>query len=264
LKLRLSDDILRFTAGIVAVLAALSSAFLPMSPVTFVLGIILIFFLPGYALTRLIFGDKLKFDLFLLLSIGLSVVLSMLISLLLAATPITMTQESSLAAILGLILIALMIDKIVHHKNRKFEIEFVRPKMKDIDPVIAVAIAFALILIASFAYVIVITHRPSDTSMNLLSENHDIDLPVNCTVGVPINFIFELKNGEGKAANFKIDLLVNNTIVNQLVTSIDDEKNKSFNLQAITSDPGYQQIMLKVYIDGAYYNEVHFWVNAFP
>ena len=158
MKIRVSDNLLVVLAAMTAVIAAVLSVMLPANPITFAFAIALVFFLPGYALTRAIFDRKLKIDLFLLLSIGLSVVSTMIIALMLALVGV-LTMESSLVILVGLTIISLLIDKISHKENRKFEIEIVRPTMKDLDPVIAVAIAFGLILIGIFGFIILTTIR---------------------------------------------------------------------------------------------------------
>jgi len=261
LKIRVSDNLLVVLAAMTAVIAAVLSVMLPANPITFAFAIALVFFLPGYALTRAIFDRKLKIDLFLLLSIGLSVVSTMIIALMLALVGV-LTMESSLVILVGLTIISLLIDKISHKENRKFEIEIVRPTMKDLDPVIAVAIAFGLILIGIFGFIILTTHPPSTTHAFIKDP---ADLPKNLTLGNAINITIQVYNGEGEAAQFGVALNETNITgigsISYTSPMLNDET-KDFSFSFIPTTVGYQQFRIEITIDGEYYGEVHFWVNV--
>jgi len=261
LKLRVSDDLLRLLAGITAVVAGLSTLLLGSSPVTFVLGLLLLFFLPGYALTRLVFHERVKSDMFVLLSIALSVLSAMLISVGLALAGI-LTQEVSIISLVGLTVVALMADKILHHENRKFDLELSMPRKEDLDPIILAGIVFGIVLILIFTYVLVTTHPPSTTYIALMSENMDLKLPKNASVGERVNFTLMLKNGEGHNASFRVEIYFNLTKESQLTCHLRDGENRTFLLNATMLEPGFQKISVKVYIDGVYYRELHFWVNV--
>jgi len=261
LKLRVSDDLLRLLTGIIAVAGGLSSLVLGASPVTFVLGLLLLFFLPGYAIARLAFHGRVKRDMFVLLSIGISVVTAMLASAALAIIGI-LTQDSSIVSLIGITLVALMADKILHHENRRFDVEFSMPKKEDIDPITAVGIAFGIVLILIFSYIIVTTHPPSTTYIALMSEDMDLNLPRNATVGDKVNFALQLKNGEGRDATFRVEIYANETREAQFSYDLDNGENGTYLLNATMLEPGYQKISIKVYIDDVYYRELHFWVNV--
>jgi uncharacterized membrane protein len=261
LKVKISDHLLVACAAVIAFLAALSSVLLPANPITFVFAVLLFFFLPGYALTRAIFHDALKFDLFLLLSIGLSVVSAMIIALVLAIMGV-LTVDSSLVCLVGVTIIALLIDRIDHSENRTFEIEIVPPTKGDFDPVIAVAIAFGLILIGIFGFIILTTHPPSTTHVFIKDPT---DLPKNLTIGNAINITVQVYNGEGGAAQFGV--AVNETNVTGIgslsyISSMTNNETKDFSFSFIPTTVGYQQFRIEVTIDGKYYGEVHFWVNV--
>ena len=261
MKLRLSDDLLRLLAGIVAIAAGLSSLLIGASPVTFALGLLLLFFLPGYAIARLVFLGKVKLDLFLLLSIGLSVITAMLAATGLALMGV-LTQDSSIIALVGITLIALMADRLAHHGNRKFEVVFSMPKKEDFDPIVTVGIAFGIVLILVFSFIILTTNPPPTTYVALLSEDMDLNLPKNATVGDKVNFTLQLKNGEGRDASFKVEIYINQTMQAQFVYPLEDDENGTYLLNATMLVPGYQKIEMKVYIDDVYYREVHFWINV--
>jgi uncharacterized membrane protein len=261
LKIRISDNLLVALAAVTAVIAAVLSVMLPANPVTFAFAIALVFFLPGYALTRAFFNKGGGFDLFLLLSIGLSVVSTMIIALVLAILGV-LTMGSSLVSLVGVTIIALLIDRIDHKENRRFEIEIVRPTMKDIDPVIAVAIAFGLILIGIFGFIILTTHPPSTTHVFIKDP---ADLPKNLTLGNAVNITIQVYNGEGGAAQFGV--AVNETNVTGVgslsyISPMANYETKDFSFSFIPTTVGYQQFRIEVTIDGKYYGEVHFWVNV--
>jgi uncharacterized membrane protein len=261
LKVKISDHLLVASATAIAFLAALSSLLLPATPITFVFAAILFFFLPGYALTRVIFHEEVGFDLFLLLSIGLSVVSAMIIALVLAMLGV-LTMESSLVSLVGVTIIALLIDRIDHSENRRFEIEIVPPTRRDFDPVIAVAIAFGLILIGIFGFIILTTHPPSTTHVFIKDP---ADLPRNLTIGNAVNITIQVYNGEGGAAQFGV--AVNETNVTGIgslsyVSSMANSETKDFSFSFTPMTVGYQQFRIEVTIDGKYYGEVHFWVNV--
>lgn len=261
MKIRLSDDVLRLLAGAVAIAAGSSSALLGASPMTFALGLLLLFFLPGYAIARLVFMGRVGLDLFLLLSIGLSVITAMLAATGLALLGI-LTQDSSIITLVGITLIALMADRVAHHGNRKFEVELSMPKKEDLDPVVATGIAFGIVLILVFSYIILTAKPLSTTYVALLSEDMDLNLPENATVGDEVGFILQLKNGEGRDASFRVEIYVNETMQTQLVYALENGENGTYPLNATMLVPGYQKIEMKVYIDDVYYREVHFWINV--
>jgi len=261
LKVKISDHQIVAVAAAIALLAGVSSMLLPATPITFVFAVILFFFLPGYALTRLIFHKEVGFDLFLLLSIGLSVVTAMIIALVLAILGV-LTVESSLVSLVGVTIIALLIDKVDNSENRKFEIEIVPPTKEDIDPVIAVAIAFALILIGIFGYILLTTHPPSTTHAFIKDPT---DLPTNLTLGNAINITIQVYNGEGEGAQFGV--AVNETNVTGIgslsyISAMADDETKDFSFSFIPTTAAYQQFRIEITIDGRYYGEVHFWVNV--
>jgi uncharacterized membrane protein len=261
LKIRVSDNLLVAIAAMTAVIAAVLSVMLPANPITFVFAIALVFFLPGYALTRAIFDRKLQIDFFLLLSIGLSVVSTMIIAIVLALLGV-LNMESILVSLVGMTVIALLIDRIDHKENRRFEIEIVRPTRKDIDPVIAVAIAFGLIMIGIFGFIILTAHPPSTTHVFIKDPT---GLPKNLTLGNAINITIEVYNGEGRAAQFGV--AVNETNITGIgslsyVSDMADNERKDFSFSFTPTTVGYQQFRIEVTIDGKYYGEVHFWVNV--
>ncbi len=261
MKIRISDNLLVALAALTAVITAVLSVMLPGNPITFAFAIALVFFLPGYALTRAIFDRKLKIDFFLLLSIGLSVISTMIIALVLALLGV-LTLDSSLITLVGLTIVALLIDKIDHPGNRRYEIEIVRPTRKDIDPVIAVAIAFGLILIGIFGYIILTTHPPSTTHVFI---NDPTELPKNLTLGNAINVTIQVYNGEGTSAQFGI--AVNETNVTGIgplsyLSAMANNETRDFSFSFIPTTAGYQQFRIEVTIDGKYYGDVHFWVNV--
>lgn len=261
MRLRLSDDILRIIAGLLSVSAACASLFLGNHPITFILGIILIFFLPGYALTRLLFGRDLKLEIFILLSIGLSVIASMLLALILAATSIGFDLEILLTLLLAIILGALLLDKLRHRENRKIELEILWPKRSEVDPVITTVLVFGLIVAGFFAYYIITAEQPSRTHMIIMSMDEDEHLPMNGTVNESIEFKLEVMNGEGSPAQFTAEIYVNDTIADTKAVTLDDMETQVFDLSVIPTDPGRQRISVELYIDGEYYNRVQFFVN---
>jgi len=261
LKIRISDHLLVALAAMTTVIAAVLSVMLPANPITFVFAIALVFFLPGYALTRAIFDREMQVDFFLLLSIGLSVVSTMIIALVLAMMAV-LTTESILVSLVGVTIVALLIDRIDHKENRRFEIEIVRPTRKDLDPVITVAIAFGLILIGIFGFIILTTHPPSTTHVFIKDP---ADLPKNLTIGNAVNITIQVYNGEGGAAQFSVALNETNvTGIGSLsyVSYLANNETRDFSFSFIPTTAGYQQFRIEVTINGDYYGEVHFWVNV--
>jgi len=269
LKIRLSDRTMLLSAGALTAIAALSSLVLPASPITFVFMVLFLFFLPGYALSRLIFRRELEFEVFLLSSIAMSVVASMLIATGLALSPIRLTQESVLVSLVGLTFFALLAGYLRMDENRKYEVDIQLPKKEDVDPVIAVAIAFGLVLAGVFAFLIITAHPPSDTHINLLSQNGDDDMPANATVGSMVNFTVVMKNGEGRSAEFRVQIFNNTELYNgtespenTYVASMDDNDTVQQSFGLIFSEQGQQKVEARVFIDGEFYGELHFWVSV--
>jgi len=268
LKLVLTDRTMWMVALAVTVLSVLSSLLLPETPVAFAFMIPFIFFLPGYAMTRLFFSRGLEMDMFILTSMGLSVVSTVLIAMILSITPIGMSQLTVLIAISGLTFIGFIADTWLHRENRRFEIDIAMPKKEDVDPVIAVSIAFGLVLIGIFSYIIFTTHPPTDTMINLLSENGDIRLPNNATVGSDVNFTVVMKNGEGRGAEFKLMVYNNSALYNgtesadnSYTVTLEDDETVERDFSLAFSEAGEQDIEARVFIDGEFYGELHFHVD---
>lgn len=250
-------------------LSALSSLLLPGNAVTFALMIPFLLFLPGYAVTRLLFNKKLDLDLFILTSIALSVVSSIIIGLILAVTPIGLSQITLLASVTALTFAAFVLDIYRHRENRHFEIVVLAPRKEDVDPVIAVAIAFGLVLIGIFSYIIVTTHPPSNTSVNLLSDAGDATMPNHATVGEDVNFTVVMKNGEGRVAEFKVMIYNNSALYNgtespqnSYAATLDDRQTVERDFIVSFSVAGEQEVQARVFIDGEFYGELHFKVNV--
>jgi uncharacterized membrane protein len=257
--------------AIVALAAAGASLFIDSSWITFPLAVIVIFFIPGYALSRLIFGRDLKMDMFILISIGISLLASILIALSLAISPIGLTQESALASLLGVTLLALLLDKIRHRENARIEIEIIMPKRSEVDPVLVTVIVFCIIVTGAFAVYILTSEQPTRTHVILMSDELDDNLPNNCTLGDYVRFKVELMNGEGGAANFRLELFVNGTesdfrigkyIVDTYTLPLENLQTKLLDVSVSPTDPGEQMIRVDFYIDDEYYGELHFWVNV--
>jgi uncharacterized membrane protein len=269
LKVILSDRTMLLSAGALTALAALSSLLLPASPITFVLMILFLFFLPGYALTKLIFRRELELEVFILSSIALSVVASVLIASGLAVSPIKLTQQSVLVSLVGVTLVALLAAYLRMGDNRRYELEIQMPKREDVDPVIAVAIAFGLVLAGIFAYLIITANPPTNTSINLLSQNGDDDMPSDAAVGNTVNFTVVMKNGEGHGAEFRVQVFNNSNLYegtenpeNTFDASMDDNETVQRDFSLVFSEQGQQKVEARVFIDGEFYGELHFWVNV--
>ena len=269
MKVRLSDRTMMLFAGALTALSALSSLVLPASPITFVFMVLFLFFLPGYALSKLIFRRDLEFEVFLLSSIAISVVASILIATGLALSPIRLTQQSVIMSLVGLTIFALLAGYLRSDENRKYEVDIQLPKKEDVDPVIAVAIAFGLVLAGVFAYLIITTQPPSDTHIYLLSQNGDDNMPTNATVGSVVNFTVIMKNGEGRSAIFMVKIFINDELYNATVTSensfvasMDDNETVRHDFNIVFTELGRQKVEARVFIDEKSYGELHFWVSA--
>jgi len=269
LKVKLSDRTMLLSAAVLTIIAALSSLLLPGSPITFALMVLFLFFLPGYALTKLVFRRELEFDVFLLSSIGISVVASTLVATGLAMSPIKLTQESMLASLVVLTFAALAGAYIRMGENRKYELDIQMPKKEDIDPVVAVAIAFGLVLAGIFAYLIITANPPSDTQINLLSEFGDDNMPSDVSVGGMLNFSVTMKNGEGHSAEFEVQIFNNSYLYNgaeasenTYTASMGDNETIQHDFSMVFDETGRQKVEARVSIDGEFYGEVHFWVDV--
>ena len=261
MRIGVTDDIMRLFAGALSVAAAFASLLLEGNPLTLALVFLLIFFLPGYAMARLVFGKELRTDMFILVSLGLSMLSAILIALALALSSIGLTQESSLAALTALTLGCLAADRIRHGKGSKIEVEFTLPTRDEIDPVIATILAFAIVASGVFTYLIVTAEPPSTTHIILMPENDGHPLPQNGTVNQSVDFRLELFNGEGREALFLVEIYINETMDNTFSSTLEDSETELFDVSATPYDPGYQRVMVMVYIDGEYYGEVHFWLE---
>jgi uncharacterized membrane protein len=228
------------------------------------------FFLPGFAITRLIFRKNLEFDVLLLTSIALSVIVSIALAAAMLLTPIGLSQIGILIAIVAVTLISFVLGMLMRKENRQFEIELKMPKNEDIDPIVAVAIAFGFVLIGAFAYIIATTHAPSTTNVYLISERGTLQMPSNVSVGSTVNFTVVMVNGEGSAAEFEVRIFNNTKLynttessINTFTTSLDDNETVEHDFSLTFDAAGEQLIEARISINGTYYGTLHFWVDIF-
>lgn len=102
-----------FWLGVLGTVLAAGSAVFTSGPLVYlryVFGSALVFFLPGFALTQVLFARRAEGDdlLKLVLSVGLSVAITPVVSLLLSSTPFGVTLAPVLASLAGLTLLLLV------------------------------------------------------------------------------------------------------------------------------------------------------------
>lgn len=246
-----------------------------------VLGLLLVLFLPGYALIALLFPKRDDLDTIerLALSFGLSIAVTPLIGLGLNYTPFGIRLDPILVSLTG---VTLLLSAVAYLRRRKtpeedrFRVDFggfFRGLMEGFQgesktgKILSVILILSIVLaIATTAYIIV---KPKEgesfTEFYILGPGGKAsDYPTNLTADQEGNVIIGIVNHENKKTSYQLVVTSNNTVLKeQTVTLADGEKMEiPFNFTA--GAPGERKmefLLYKLPDNNNVYRSLHLWLN---
>jgi len=246
-----------------------------------VLGLLLVLFLPGYALIASLFPKRDDLDTIerLALSFGLSIAITPLIGLGLNYTPFGIRLDPILVSLTG---VTLLLSAVAYLRRRKtpeedrFRVDFggfFRGLMEGFQgesktgKILSVILILSIVLaIATTAYIIV---KPKEgesfTEFYILGPGGKAsDYPTNLTADQEGNVIIGIVNHENKKTSYQLVVTSNNTVLKeQTVTLADGEKMEiPFNFTA--GAPGERKmefLLYKLPDNNNVYRSLHLWLN---
>ena len=205
-----------------SVIATLILIGYPGSAAALVVGIPYLFFIPGFAVVRLVFWRNTSIEAKFVLSMGLSILVVILLGLFLVLTPIGLDADTTRASIILFSLGAVALETFVWRADRHDAVEEafalrerrVKEEPFKIDKVVAAMLGTALVVSAISIGLIITAKYPSRTYYAMTNEWGSADINTTYDVGTNLTLIIEMHNGEDGARGFSLFAFgTNDTIV---------------------------------------------------
>jgi len=250
-------------------------------------GLVMVLFLPGYALIAALFPRKDDLDGIerVALSFGLSIAVVPLIGLGLNYTPwgIRLTPVVVSISTFTIVLLALAhLRRTQVPPEERFSIPFrqslesIREEMKReetsrIDKILTIILILAIMSsILALVYVIVTPKQGEKfTEFYILGpEGMAYDYPTNVVKGENSTLIVGIVNHEYSIVNYTMDLEFNNATILEMEATLDHNDTWERPISYALDDPGEdQKLEFLLYKDGNFtapYRDLHLWVDVSP
>ncbi len=255
---------------------------LPGGALAYIFGLPLLFFVPGFTVVRLFFWRGTSEEMKLVLSIGLSILVVIFLGLILALTPIGLTENTTRLSLVVFTLGAMFLEAGWLHADRPSKKPIgakgsepsaaseERGPPEKMDIVVVAMIATALVVSGISLGLILTAHYPSRTYFAMTDENGSADINTSRTAGQPITLILHMKNGEDGPRNFTLIFHDwNSTIHGTQQFNKTMPKNEIWN-QTVTiqlDQAGIFRLDFDLYIqqtgqDPILYGNLHLWVEV--
>ena len=202
-----------------SVLATLVLLAYPGTAAAVIVGIPYLFFIPGFALVRLVFWKNTSIEAKFVLSMGLSILAVILLGLLLVLTPIGLNSDTTRASMILFTLGAVALEVLVWPADREVTEEAPEElKMKEepfkVDKVVAAMLGTALVVSAISIGLIITAEYPSRTYYAMTDEWGSAKINTTYDAGTNLTLLIEMHNGEDGPRVFSLNSLgANNTTV---------------------------------------------------
>lgn len=202
-----------------SVLATLVLLAYPGTAAAVIVGIPYLFFMPGFALVRLVFWKNTSIEAKFVLSMGLSILVVILLGLLLVLTPIGLNSDTTRASMILFTLGAVALEVLVWPADRKKTEEATEElKAKEepfkIDKVVAAMLGTALVVSAISIGLIITAEYPSRTYYAMTDEWGSAKINTTYDAGTNLTLLIEMHNGEDGPRVFSLNSFgANNTTV---------------------------------------------------
>lgn len=194
-----------------SVLATVILLLYPGTAAALVFGIPYLFFIPGFALVRLVFWRNTSLEAKFVLSLGLSILTVILLGLMLVLTPIGLNPDTTRASMILFSLGVVALEVLVWPASRWDEKEEglkerrVEEEPFKIDKVVAAMLGTALVVSAISLGLIITAKYPSTTYYAMTDESGSANIETTYVVGGNITLVIEMKNGEDGVRLFSLE-----------------------------------------------------------
>jgi len=195
-----------------SVLATVVLLLYPGTAAALIFGIPYLFFVPGFALVRLVFWRNTSLEAKFVLSLGLSILVVILLGLVLVLTPIGLNSDTTRASMILFSLGVVALEVFVWPASRWDEKKEGGPKERrikeeppfKIDKVVAAMLGTALVVSAISLGLIITAEYPSTTYYAMTDESGSANIETTYVVGSNITLVIEMHNGEDGARDFSL------------------------------------------------------------
>ena len=174
-----------------------------------IFGMLLMFFIPGFAVTRIFFWKGTSIEEKFALSLGLSIIVVIILALILVLTPISLYSNSTRASLVVFAIGAVALEMLKNRKGTKDEKTEVQTRVEKtetfkLDKVVAVMIATALVVSGICLALIITAEYPSRTYF-ALTEDGSANINSTRELGSTITLTIEMHNGEDGTMVFSME-----------------------------------------------------------
>lgn len=246
-----------------------------------VLGLLLVLFLPGYALIASLFPKKDDLDTIerLVLSFGLSIAITPLIGLVLNYTPWGIRLDPILVSLTG---VTLLLCAVAYYRRKRtpqedrFSVDFTGfiHNLQDgfqgesrTGKILSLILVLSIILaVATTAYIIVTPKEgESFTEFYILGpEGMASDYPTNLTTGQEGNVIIGVVNHENENTDYHLIVTSNNTVLLDQVLTLQDGEKVEIPFNFTAGETGERKMEFKLFKlpdNNNVYRSLHLWIN---
>ncbi len=192
-----------------AALTAVVLFALPGSSAAIVIGVPALFFMPGFAVARLVFWKGTSVEAKFVLSLGLSVLVIIFLGLFLVLTPIGLRTETTISSLVLFTLGAVALEMLVWPADKGEPVQEQRERRLrsepfKVDKVVAAMLATALVVSAICIGLVLTAKYPSRTYFALTDDEGSANINLTRTLGSNMTLIVHMHNGEDGPRTFSM------------------------------------------------------------
>ena len=263
-----------------SILATLVLLTYPGTAAALIVGIPYLFFIPGFAVVRLVFWRNTSIEAKFVLSMGLSILVVILLGLFLVLTPIGLNSDTTRASMILFSLAVVALEVLVWPASREDEKRDVTERrVKEepfkIDKVVAAMLGTALVVSAVAIGLIITAKYPSRTYYAMTNEWGSAEINTTYDAGTNLTLIIEMHNGEDGARVFSLNAFGanNTTVFGEQWFNRTLERGETWNVSVTFNldTPGIFRLVFMLYIqegDSEAYlyseNPVQLWIEVRP
>ena len=263
-----------------SILATIVLLTYPGTAAALIVGIPYLFFIPGFAVVRLVFWRNTSIEAKFVLSMGLSILVVILLGLFLVLTPIGLNSDTTRASMILFSLAVVALEVLVWPASRgdeKRDVTERRVKEEPfkIDKVVAAMLGTALVVSAIAIGLIITAKYPSRTYYAMTNEWGSAEINTTYDAGTNLTLIIEMHNGEDGARVFSLNAFGanNTTVFGEQWFNRTLERGETWNVSVTFNldTPGIFRLVFMLYIqegDSEAYlyseNPVQLWIEVRP
>jgi len=190
----------------------------PGGALAYILGIPLLFFVPGFAVVRLYFWKGTSPEAKFVLSLGLSILVLTILGIFLVFSPPGLTPDTTRASVLVFSLGAVAFDVLRKQPKTTGTSKTAgpepakAPRTIKLDKVVASMLGTAIAISVLSLGLILTADYPSRTYFAVTDDNGSVDINTTRDHGTTMNLVLHMKNGEDGARTFRV-VVHNDTLV---------------------------------------------------